>query len=205
MASIRCRSGETWPNTHTHASVADVRKCQGAVSGWKVTDAPKPVAVDTGQVASAYADKDPKNIYLNAKGINAQLAAFQPVTPLARTVAPGGTKPFVRVDPELEAKVPAGRYAVEGEDGTLKFYRVEKPAEGPWAGRTFVKVQAGDDWHPVRYAQARAGILRKIAKDVRAASIRYGLELGVCGVCGRTLTNADSIAKGIGPVCEGRL
>jgi hypothetical protein len=35
----------------------------------------------------------------------------------------------------------------------------------------------------------------------REAAIRYGKELGRCGICNRTLTNNDSIALGIGPVC----
>jgi hypothetical protein len=30
------------------------------------------------------------------------------------------------------------------------------------------------------------------------------LHLGRCSVCGRTLTDAESIEKGIGPVCNGR-
>jgi hypothetical protein len=200
MASIICRNGETLPNTHKHSSVAQVRQCQGAPRDWK--PAPKPEAPV----------RDPRNTYLNPKGISAQLAAFadSTVRPETTTGAPmaaykANPPSQVRVDPEIEAKVPAGRYAVPGDDGVIKFYRVDKPTEGTWAGRTFVKVRAGDDWLPVRYATARQGILRKIGEDVRAASIRYGLELGQCGVCGRTLTNPESIAKGIGPVCEGRL
>jgi len=101
------------------------------------------------------------------------------------------------------ADVPAGRYAIE-IDGTVKFYRVDKPTEGRWAGRTFVSVQASDDFHPVRGAAANP-ILRAIAVDPKAATIRYGHALGVCGQCGRTLTNEESIAAGIGPICAGRL
>lgn len=33
----------------------------------------------------------------------------------------------------------------------------------------------------------------------------YGRETGSCCVCARTLTNPDSIAAGIGPICSGRL
>jgi hypothetical protein len=96
--------------------------------------------------------------------------------------------------------VPAGRYAVETEEGHLAFYRVDCPTEGTWAGRTFVKVQASDELHPVRGAAA-ASVLRKIAVDPAAASLRYGREIGSCGVCGRTLTDEDSRARGIGPIC----
>ena len=107
-------------------------------------------------------------------------------------------------------EVPAGRYAItvaepnEGDTashGTVKFYRVDRPTDGAWAGWTFVKVQAGDDLYPVKGA-ARAAVLQAILDaGPKEASVRYGHELGHCGVCGRTLTDADSRAAGIGPVC----
>jgi uncharacterized protein DUF6011 len=96
-------------------------------------------------------------------------------------------------------EVPAGRYAVEHE-GTLKFYRVDRPTEGRWAGYTFVKVQASDDLYPVR-GRAAASVLTAIAADPREAMLRYGREIGSCGHCGRTLTDDASRAAGIGPVC----
>lgn len=104
--------------------------------------------------------------------------------------------------PKIE--VPAGRYAVDGEDGETKFYVVDRPTEGRWNGYTFVNVQASDDLFPVR-GQAAQVILAKIAVDPQAATIRYGHELGVCGRCGRTLTDEASRAAGIGPVCAGKL
>ena len=38
-------------------------------------------------------------------------------------------------------------------------------------------------------------------QGVRECAIAYGRELGVCGVCGRTLTDENSREAGIGPVC----
>lgn len=97
--------------------------------------------------------------------------------------------------------VPAGRYAI----GTpAKFYRVDRPTEGRWAGYTFVKVQASDEWYNVNRTAAPA-ILQEIAKDPQQAMKRYGLELGRCGHCGRTLTDPESIAAGIGPICAGKM
>lgn len=101
--------------------------------------------------------------------------------------------------------VPAGRYAVENEDGELRFYVVDRPMEGKWAGWTFVKVQASDELHPIKGMEAKAVILAKIALDPQAASIRYGQELGVCGVCNRTLTDEESRRQGIGPVCRAKM
>lgn len=102
---------------------------------------------------------------------------------------------------EVAAQVPAGRYAVTGDNGQTVFLRVDKPTDGRWAGRTFVAVQAGDELHKA-YGAPALGLLRKIVADTpEAACIRYGHELGECGRCGRTLTDEASRAAGIGPVC----
>jgi hypothetical protein len=101
--------------------------------------------------------------------------------------------------------VPAGRYAlVHPERSIVEFFRVDRPTEGDWAGRTFVNQQASDDLFPVKGARAKA-ILARIAEDPQAAMIRYGHELGRCGRCGRTLTDTVSRAMGIGPDCADAL
>jgi cell pole-organizing protein PopZ len=102
--------------------------------------------------------------------------------------------------------VPAGRYAVTGEDGATKFYRVDRPTEGKWAGYVFVKVQAGDELHPLRGKAAKNAVLAKIVADgVQEAMLRYGREIGECGHCGRTLTNEESRELGIGPICRSKM
>lgn len=101
-------------------------------------------------------------------------------------------------------EVPAGRYAIEDSEGSLRFYVVDRPEQGRWEGYVFVSVQASDDLHRVRDRAARETVLAAIAEDPRAAAIRYGHELGRCSVCGRTLTNEESRAAGIGPICQGR-
>lgn len=101
-------------------------------------------------------------------------------------------------------EVPAGRYAVTGEQGQTVFLKVDRPTEGQWKGRTFVKVQAGDDFHPMALPVAKALLAKILADGPKAASVRYGQELGVCGVCGRTLTDETSRAAGIGPKCAER-
>jgi len=42
-------------------------------------------------------------------------------------------------------------------------------------------------------------------RDPQAAAIAYGKEFGKCAVCARDLTDSDSIARGIGPVCAERM
>lgn len=107
--------------------------------------------------------------------------------------------------PSVKSKVPSGRYAITGTDGTTDFYKVDRPTAGRWAGYTFVKLQVSDEYQrvPLRNQQ---GILDRIEADgPEQASKRYGKELGHCGVCGRTLTNNDSIERGIGPICAGKM
>lgn len=97
--------------------------------------------------------------------------------------------------------VEAGRYALVAPDGVVKFYRVDRPTEGKWAGWTFLKAQASDDEWPIKNADEKARILAEIAEDAHGAMIRYGHEIGCCGRCGRTLTDETSRAAGIGPEC----
>jgi hypothetical protein len=88
-------------------------------------------------------------------------------------------------------------------DGEVKFYSVDNPERGKWAGYTFVSVQASDEFYPVKGA-ARAEVLKLIAADPEAASVLYGRSIGKCGRCGRTLTDSSSISAGIGPICAQR-
>ena len=48
-------------------------------------------------------------------------------------------------------------------------------------------------------------LLQEFSQDPKRAIESYGRETGECGVCGRTLTNPESIRRGIGPVCAGRV
>ena len=132
-----------------------------------------------------------------SKAIDALLQIARPAAPIAPFEKTEPTAPRRQVAPLPE--VPEGRYALR-VDGVVKFYVVDQPTEGKWAGWTFVKVQASDDLFPVK-GEARRPILEAIAQDPAAAAALYGHELGVCGVCNRTLTDEESRARGIGPVC----
>jgi hypothetical protein len=118
--------------------------------------------------------------------------------------------------------VPEGRYALLELNGELrnpaadvtrnvplygvvtKFYQVDRPTEGRWAGYAFLSAQASDERHPIKNAVHKRRVLDAIADDPAEATKLYGIELGHCGVCGRTLTDETSRAYGIGPVCRER-
>lgn len=98
--------------------------------------------------------------------------------------------------------VPDGHYALVVE-GVVKFYSVNTPTEGKWAGYTFVNAQASDDYHKMSHAASQR-ILAAIAVDPLAAMKLYGIELGECGHCGRALTS-DWRKVGIGPICNKKM
>jgi hypothetical protein len=114
-------------------------------------------------------------------------------------------------------RLPSGRYAITGEDGTTDFYEVDRGA-GKWDGWLFVSAVYGDSESPLGSvrpsgcvrgknigAVALSSILEKLARDPVEAMERYGREIGRCAVCGRRLTDEGSRERGIGPVCYHRV
>jgi hypothetical protein len=136
-------------------------------------------------------------------------------TLLARPkVQPAADIPIIATPPgylqDLLPDIPHARYAIQEIDFTIspepvwKFYQVDKPQEGRWAGRTFLKAQASDELWPIRDKARIRVVLEAILHDPTKAMIDYGRQIGHCAICGRTLTNEESIAAGIGPICAGR-
>lgn len=100
--------------------------------------------------------------------------------------------------------VPAGRYALT-IDGEATFYQVDRPTEGRWDGWTFVNLihPGGERIRSIKGGE-RGNILALIAQDPTTYSREYGKHTGTCGVCSRPLSNPESVALGIGPVCARR-
>jgi hypothetical protein len=120
------------------------------------------------------------------------------------------------------SKLPAGnyRYAVPNESGGITFFRLDSVERDPrWAGWVFVTqvVGGGND---IKVGSHRPGVgfkfaptlrnqagylnlIKRVMDDPKTAMLLYGKELGKCGHCNRTLTNAESRERGIGPVCAG--
>lgn len=96
--------------------------------------------------------------------------------------------------------LPAGRYAVQGLDGTVMRYQIDKPENGKWAGWTFVRDL--DTKEPIKDRDHKQAILDELAEAGYLESAKlYGKTTGECGICHKTLTNPESIAAGIGPIC----
>jgi hypothetical protein len=117
------------------------------------------------------------------------------------------------IEPLDLSTLPSGRYAIahgENSDGLGKvaFYIIDNVKEGKWAGWVFVNILAGDN--KLRCGSQRPGqkyqgkhedLIREIQKDPLAATVLFGRLIGRCGICGRTLTDPESIEAGIGPIC----
>jgi hypothetical protein len=110
-----------------------------------------------------------------------------------------------RMTQRLDGRVPAGRYAVDGDDGTTDFYFVDFAEHGDWAGCVFVTLHTGGGDQRMNPKASGTILAKIIAAGAREASARYGHELGHCGVCGRELTNDVSREYGIGPVCRDKM
>jgi predicted RNA-binding Zn-ribbon protein involved in translation (DUF1610 family) len=89
------------------------------------------------------------------------------------------------------------------------------PATGRNAGAIYV-VRASDDTYLGKITQddkfitsrdctsADSETVARVAADPAAAATAHGHEFGQCSCCGRELTNAESVSRGIGPICAER-
>ena len=121
-----------------------------------------------------------------------------PYLPRERSIQRGGSMSTVPSGDDL----PTGRYAIENEDGELRFYRLWRGTRNP----NYVKlyVQHGPNESEVPF-KATLSIIGKIVKaGPYDCARRYGTEIKVCSVCGIRLTNRVSRLLSIGPICGGR-
>ena len=149
-------------------------------------------------------NKEVNLILLALKELPFMQRAETATTQIGTMTASGTTKTELQV---YEEKVMKGHYfIVDPYDNEEKFFKIEKP-EPPsrWSGYTFIKVQASDYFYPVKDLTRKVMILRTIAEDPITAMNEYGIRLGVCGYCGRTLTAVDSRLRGMGPICAARI
>lgn len=120
---------------------------------------------------------------------------------------------IVRAEPngsDLDlTSIPEGFYAVPNGATRLKI-KIDRPTPpSKWSG--FIFVSDGAEYgQQKKYGRQAPGklytgeikdALRAILADPKAASAAYGKLVGRCGVCGKKLEDAESVERGIGPVC----
>jgi hypothetical protein len=172
--NVKCGNRKVHPDGAYHGSANEVRLCYaGLFAGVGTTVSPPPVAPATQPQASAVA----------------LLERPSAPAPVSKEIPVGGKG--------------KGYFALPASDGVLHFFVVDRPAEGRWAGYTFLKEQASDEFYPVKGAR-KESILADIAQDPEAAGKAYADEIGRCFSCNRTLTDALSRSRGHGPDCAAR-
>lgn len=178
---MRCRNGQE----HTHETAAQSKACWLGGHADTTATLAQPVAMDRGMSGDDY---------------EAMLASGHVATDTPSNVANRMAR-TLEANLATRVQVANGRYAVTlaGED-KIRFFRVKN---GHKPGVTFVDEQASDDLWPVKSPARRAAILATIAADPTALA-GYGQELGVCGRCGRTLTDEASRAAGMGLTCRSK-
>ena len=120
---------------------------------------------------------------------------------------PKPDNPFIATPEQPNAPLPpTGKPAPEDHTPLNKSgrYFIVDPTDGVEKFVVVGSVQASDYLYPVQEPVHRNAILKAISVDPVNAMNEYGMKLGVCGVCGRTLTNRDSRLRGMGPICAGR-
>lgn len=131
-----------------------------------------------------------------------QPAPTNPTNPTVEYDTTTGYPGVSHVAADLWPNIHAGYYfIVDPSTNTESFFRVDKPTEGKWAGCIFLHIQASDDFYPVRGEHRKDAILSTINEDPITAMNQYGMRLGRCGRCNRTLTKRDSRLRGLGPIC----
>lgn len=100
---------------------------------------------------------------------------------------------------------------IEGPtEGMHKFggviFKVQRALHG--SGRMYAKAlvedSGSDSGWTFTYAPGAIKNLSSATKLSLAEAKAFGALYGTCCACGRTLTNEDSIAAGIGPICAGK-
>lgn len=133
-------------------------------------------------------DKAPKAQPAASEQLAAVVAAFN------AACASGLKRPVMRLRGATVSRAP--------DTGVNAGYLYVKSPEGDYCG----KISSTGQFFPTRDCDAEvAAAVAKLNSETLLDEVQqYGFETGECGCCGRTLTNPDSIAAGIGPICASR-
>lgn len=106
--------------------------------------------------------------------------------------------------------IPRGAYAVHtptpeyANDVTFFDLWIGSEDDPKWRDRMSLGMNIGPDRVKVPPYNRPAVFDLILEQGLEECARRYGREIGKCGICGRRLTNDESRAAGIGPVCRSR-
>jgi hypothetical protein len=102
--------------------------------------------------------------------------------------------------------VPDSKYAMLDVTGKIVFYEVST-GKGKWSHMQFVSRLVGHPGDFMKYpvkGESKRQVLLAIGADAKSAAVAFGKHFTVCAACGSPLSDPDSIAAGMGPVCATR-
>jgi hypothetical protein len=194
--TVRCGKG------HEHESVADVRECYG-VSGTttQTLNYKKNMYPGNCRLCGAKVEVDEGRVdKIDGKWLTSHLDGKCPEKP-----------PLLKAQPLTNTNrydgIPKGHYATKSLTGNndFDFWRVDRPEQGKYAGRTFVKrVVGGKPDMSVTRDTKFAALEAILEMGTELAAALYGRELGRCYRCNRHLTDQTSRRLGIGPECRSK-
>lgn len=224
-----CRNKEVWPNTHTHQTVEESRRCwagQAPAPAAPLAAPPPPPPVQT-VAPQGFVDpaskrqldyiRDLGGDMLHAVNLSHREASEYIDELLAKQRRERSTR---TADPRLDVlkgmldMVPNGYYATapQGEGGHIDFIRVSRPDRGKWNGCVKIQTQHSDKWSEalVLYPSGKWWVRKPSAiemmflvmADTKTCRLRYSIEVQACGNCNKTLTDDRSRHYLIGPDCE---
>jgi hypothetical protein len=121
----------------------------------------------------------------------------------ATAIAKGFKRPSYRAEGLYIKLAPAnGRnagalYVLNDEKREPGRYGEQRVYEGKVSGQRFFRTRNTEP--------TTEPALQRIAADPLAAAVAYGRRTGTCAICGRELTNHESIERGIGPICADKM
>lgn len=191
MASIKCGHCK-----QTHTSVIEVKQCAGLVPA-----APRYAAQ---QAAMEYelGRRDSPSVSQDIH--EGQQSRDEQVVTLQRRTSRVVTEQKVHNGPIRQVVTEAGMYR---NPDTKMIYKVQKAVHG--SGHLYAKrLEVHEDQGNRVSFEYAPGALRDLDARWRLSvedAKQFGALYGSCMVCGRVLTNEESIAAGIGPICAGKM
>lgn len=104
----------------------------------------------------------------------------------------------------LTEKIQISYYAEKTEKGRKRIDNV-LTIKNRTTGQQLMRVSRSGIVIPENNAKQIVPVLQvfvRFSKDTKQTLLNYGLETGECSICGRELTDSESIRIGIGPVCR---
>jgi Family of unknown function (DUF6011) len=147
---------------------------------------------------------------MNAHAKSAALSGFSPIADLmSRIHASGNDFPKVRLAIGETPLVLTRAGSKSRTPGAVTLTDGKRYGEGAYFGR----ITLAGEFEPGRDARALpaekkaelwALLTRMRNGEAEAVFSEFGKRFGTCCMCGRDLTNAESVELGIGPICRAR-